>query len=740
MTKLHSINHLAILVLLLVMGINGGSQLYAQKSINNVLNDAKKKRSRLDYPQAIKLFQEALEIELENAKALEGLVEIYLYQYELYDSAEVYIKKRIASTAAETNELIYYDYGNCLRLQEHPIKAIEQYQYFKKNGLNKNKHAYLYEDVNFYIESCRYAFKNKAIVNDNNTFSVENMEFFINSVDSEYTPVFIEEDSLLLYNARYKDFESEEITTDNKYYENIYYFDLVESVASSYNPGIKQDNHHAVIGRRRDNNDILIFYKNKIWKSSIDQDRLNEIDPLPEILGDFYFQPHGVYSADGKTFIFSAMERPKVEGGDLNIYVSRLNDTTWSEPEFLSPIINSEKDDDSPFLSADGNTLYFSSKGHNSSGGYDFYKSELVNGEWTYPENLGYPMNSAGDDIYLSFTEDGKKGFFSSNRTGGYGGMDIYTFAVDQKTVAGVTYDKKGDPLTDVIVTLINLTSGGEVYESSDENGKFEFQVDADQEFSLLGEKTDYFDGTNTVNTLQIDKLVTADLMLEKDPGISLLALVTDKKSGEALDSVKMSITDNMTGVTETYMTKVTGDYRRAVADKKLSDRGSYNFTFEKDGYLSKTITYNTVFDKEGIYNVHSDMDISLEQIEVGTDLSEVIDINPIYFDVNKSIIRPDAALELEKIVLVMNENPNMFVELGSHTDSRGSASSNEALSDRRAKASADYIKLRITNPERIYGKGFGETRLVNGCGDGVKCSKEEHQVNRRTEFIIVRL
>ena len=129
MTKLHSINHLAILVLLLVMGINGGSQLYAQKSINNVLNDAKKKRSRLDYPQAIKLFQEALEIELENAKALEGLVEIYLYQYELYDSAEVYIKKRIASTAAETNELIYYDYGNCLRLQEHPIKAIEQYQY-----------------------------------------------------------------------------------------------------------------------------------------------------------------------------------------------------------------------------------------------------------------------------------------------------------------------------------------------------------------------------------------------------------------------------------------------------------------------------------------------------------------------------------------------------------------------------------------------------------------------------------
>lgn len=722
------------------MGINGSTQLFAQQSISNILNDAKKKRSKLDYPQAIKLFQEALEIEPENSKALEGLVEIYLYEYELYDSAEVYIKKRIATTSIAPNELIYYDYANCMRLQERPTEAIEQYQYFEKNGLVKNKHAYLDTDVQFYLESCRYAIKNKGIVNDNNTFSVENMEFFINSVDSEYTPVFIEEDSLLLYNARYKDFDSEGITIDNKYYENIYYFDLKESVASSYNPGIKQDNHHAVIGRRRDNNDILIFHKNKIWKSSLDQDRLNEIDPLHENLGKFFFQPHGVYSADGQSFIFSAMERPEIEGGDLNLYVSYLKDDSWTEPARLSPIINSDKDEDSPFLSADGKTLYFSSKGHNSSGGYDFFKSELLNGEWTYPENLGYPMNSAGDDIYLGFTQDGKRGFFSSNRTGGYGGMDIYTFAVDQKTISGVTYDKKGNLLSDVIVTLINLTSGTEIYASSDSNGAYEFQVDADQEFTLLGEKGNYFDGTNTVNTLIIEKLVQVDLILEKDPGISILTLVTDKNSGEALDSVQMSITDNMTGVTETYLTNKSGDYRLAVANKKLNDRGSYNFTFEKDGYLSKTITYNTVFDKEGIYNVHSDMDLSLEKIEVGTDLSKIIDIDPIYFDVNKSIIRPDAALELKKIVTVMNENPNMMVELGSHTDSRGSAKSNESLSDRRANASADYIKSLITNPERITGKGYGETRLVNGCSDGIECSKEEHQENRRTEFIIISL
>ena len=723
----------------LCLWLNFGSPIHAQKSINSDLNDAKKEAFQLNYPVAIDLFKGVLTIDSTNEKALEGLIDIYLYRYEIYDSAEVYLLKRMNSML-NTNELVFFDYANCLRLQERQYEAIDQYLYFKQNWMRLNKYAYLEPDVNNYLETCRYAIKNKGIVNDNNTYTVENMDFYINSVDSEYTPVFIEEDSLLLFNARYKDFETEEITEGNKYYENIYYFDLVESVSSSYNPGIEQENHHAVIGRKEDNDDILIFYQNKIWISSIEQDRLNEIVPLPEELGKFYFQPHGVFADSGKTIIFSAMTRPTEQGGNLNIYISKFDGNKWSVPKPLSAVINTEKDEDSPYLSKDGKTLYFSSKGHNSSGGYDLYRSELVNGEWTYPENLGYPMNSAGDDIYLTFAQDEKIGFFSSNRTGGFGGMDIYTFAVDQKTIEGVAYDKLGAPLTGVLITLVNVADQSEKYALSDETGKFNFRVDADQEFSLLGTRDNYFSGKNKVDTKSIEKVILTDVILEKDPGISIYAIVTDKKTSAALDSVKMTITDNMTGVSETYLTPASGDYRKAIADKKLNDRGSYNFTFEKEGYLSKTITYNTVFDKEGIYDLHTDMDISLEKIEVGTDLSKIIDINPIYFDVNKADIRPDAAIELDKIVKVMNENPNMMIELGSHTDSRGSATSNEALSDRRAKASAEYIKARITNPDRITGKGYGETRLVNECGDGVNCSKEKHQENRRTEFIIVRL
>ena len=124
------------------------------------------------------------------------------------------------------------------------------------------------------------------------------------------------------------------------------------------------------------------------------------------------------------------------------------------------------------------------------------------------------------------------------------------------------------------------------------------------------------------------------------------------------------------------------------------------------------------------------------------TDLSQLVQINPINFDLNKYNIRPDAAIELDKIVVIMNKYPNMEVELGSHTDCRASKAYNEKLSDRRAKASAAYIKERITNPERIYGKGYGESRLINGCEcEGTvksDCSEEEHEKNRRTEFKVI--
>jgi outer membrane protein OmpA-like peptidoglycan-associated protein len=132
-----------------------------------------------------------------------------------------------------------------------------------------------------------------------------------------------------------------------------------------------------------------------------------------------------------------------------------------------------------------------------------------------------------------------------------------------------------------------------------------------------------------------------------------------------------------------------------------------------------------------------------MSKLEVGGDLAKMIDIKPIYFDLGKFNIRKDAAIELDKVVKVMNDYPKMEVELGSHTDCRASAVFNEKLSDNRAKASAEYIKKSITNPERISSKGYGESKLKNGCAceGAVKstCTEEEHQQNRRIEVIILK-
>jgi outer membrane protein OmpA-like peptidoglycan-associated protein len=164
----------------------------------------------------------------------------------------------------------------------------------------------------------------------------------------------------------------------------------------------------------------------------------------------------------------------------------------------------------------------------------------------------------------------------------------------------------------------------------------------------------------------------------------------------------------------------------------------------EKPGYLQRTAVFTHEITKPGEVNMNETVNLSLGKVEVGMDLAKMIDMKPIYFDMGKSTIRKDAAIELDKIVQVMNEYPNMIIELGSHTDCRSSAASNLKLSNARAKASANYIIKKGVNKLRITGKGYGETKLLNNClcegSMQSSCSEDEHAKNRRTEFIITKL
>ena len=467
---------------------------------------------------------------------------------------------------------------------------------------------------------------------------------------------------------------------------------------------------------------------------------------------DEYSVGHPTLSADEKTLYF-ASDMPGGKGG-TDIWKCTINaDGSLGTPENLGDIVNTEGNELFPFMSNDG-TLFFSSNGHLGFGELDVFAA-LIEKDNTFNKvmNLGVQVNSGKDDFGFILDKDNKFGYLSSNRDGGLGDDDIYAISAirplkQNYIVKGIAYEKgTNQPLINTKIEFKDKSGNIISTITTDATGKYQFEVEQSKEYAIEGSKETYFNGSNAFNTNEMgDKNeLVKDVYLEKDPGFSLYALITDAKSKNPLENVKVKIIDLITNTPfAEFTTPGTGDFNKALQNIKLGDKLSFSIQLERKGYLNKSVTFNKTINQRGQVKIHEEMDLTMNKLEVGADLAKMIDIKPIYFDLGKYNIRPDAAVELEKIVKVMNEYPTMFIELGSHTDCRSSYESNMKLSDNRAKSSAEYIKQKITNPERISGKGYGETKLINGCAcEGAvksKCTEAEHQANRRTEFIILKI
>lgn len=376
----------------------------------------------------------------------------------------------------------------------------------------------------------------------------------------------------------------------------------------------------------------------KLYKATLEGNSWTNVVELP--FNDNYFSNgHPALSPDNNKLYFVSDR----EGGygQTDIYeVDILENGKYSEPRNLGPKVNTEGREMFPFVAKD-NTFYFSSDGYLNLGLLDIYKSNIFKDENAEPENLGAPYNSGYDDFAFFMNDTTNTGYFSSNRPGGKGSDDIYSFNAEpcKQRIEGITRNSKtNDLLAGVEVKLIN--KNGKIITSmlTTESGKFEFDVDCDKNYTIVGSKSDYKDALKDVATnFDNGKVSNADL--------SLIPLI---------------------------------------------------------------------------------------------DLDQIV-INPIFFDFDKWNIRTDAEYELENIVDVMREHPDMVIKIESHTDSRGSDSYNHKLSDRRAKSTRDYLLSRGIAPERIESAiGYGETQLLNNCSNGVKCTAEEHQLNRRSYFYIV--
>lgn len=449
---------------------------------------------------------------------------------------------------------------------------------------------------------------------------------------------------------------------------------------------------------------------------------------------DEYSVGHPALTEDGNTLYFVS-DMPGGYGG-TDLWMSKLTAGAWSKPVNMGDRINSEGNEMFPFVHSDG-TLYYSSDGLLGLGGLDVFEARSTANGFSAPENLAAPLNSKSDDFGFIANTEKTEGYVSSNRVNGKGDDDIYHFFMKDVvalTISGTVVNADDDmkPLMGARVRL--LDEYGEVIatETMGPEGTFKFDLDPE----LCGYQIQIDNGEGWSDYAYDN--VPCD-MDEGDIGLGQVPLeemkwgargtIKEKSTKQPLAGFEVTFTDRETGE---GVVKTTGD--NGTVQFTLDGEKIYDVKFEKEGFFTKTGEISTIGVEPGMLEIERYIDLNLERIEIG----KGIKIENIYYDYNKSFIRPDAALELNKIVLLMIDNPTIKVEMGSHTDARGSDAYNLKLSQRRAKAAMDYIIAQGIDKDRMSSKGYGETTLINNCKDGVTCSDELHEENRRTEFKVV--
>ncbi len=451
-----------------------------------------------------------------------------------------------------------------------------------------------------------------------------------------------------------------------------------------------------------------------------------------------YSVGHPSLTKDGKTLYF-ASDKPGGYGG-VDIYVSsREIGGQWGTPVNLGPKINTSGDEMFPDIAEDG-TLYFASSGHTGLGGLDVFSSSLIKTgnkitNWTDAENLGYPINTNADDFGYKIHKDNKHGYFCSNRQGGQGDDDIYTFVKKGIILNGIVYDAgTGLPIEGAQVVMKDEDIEKGKLKSGKE-GDFTFAAVPNKKYKFYATKEGYLPAELTFDVKEKPELVKIPMVAEG--GCTFEITVLDKKTRDPMEGSKVKLTNLTTNKDEVCSTNKDGKCSFSVETNTNYRIEASKETGEPDTkYLTVTATQSTAGKKVPctIYSV-----LELEKVKKGV----AIKIENIYYDLDKWFIRPDAAKELDKLVKTLKDNPTIDIELSSHTDCRATAKYNMQLSSKRAEAAVNYIASQGIEPRRMIAAGYGESRLVNKCScegnQAVPCSDAEHQENRRTEFKILK-
>jgi len=501
---------------------------------------------------------------------------------------------------------------------------------------------------------------------------IDNLGVNINSFFDDYHAIITNNDSVLLFTSR-RMHEKAEYAIDGKQKESTY---------KSYKKG---ENKYMTAERWLKNIESLqtiskdgnyaIVYSSKgggdLYEMKIDK-KGKWTSPKPiKAINTSAHETSASVSPSGDTLYFCSDR--KTTFGKHDIYMSvKDKKGNWTRPQNLGDVVNTQEDEISVFIDPQGKYLYFSSRGHQIMGGFDIFKTTLENGAWTQPENIGYPLNSVNDDVYFSISKDGKSGFISSNRKEGIGGLDIYkvTFLGEHKQFLYKTENKY---LADYQPILTRYTTKT-------------VEIEVEKKTIVQGIVID-------AKTKQ--PLFAAIELVDIEQNQLLATFTSDSIDGKYILSLPLGV--------------------------------NYGVSVKKEGYLYYSENFNILEDAE---TQTINQVIPLNKIEV----NQIIVLKNIFFDVNKTTLKPESTTEIENAYKLLAENPTIEIEISGHTDNVGAASYNKKLSEGRALAVVNALKDKGIDLSRMKAVGYGPDKPI--ASNKTESGRSQ---NRRTEFKVVK-
>ena len=765
----------SLLSVLMVTILTGG--LFAQSS---KLKKAQKNMEDLNYVGAIELLNQVLD----NSDSSEAKILIAESYRKISDSenAEFWYGQVVRTSEATADHQLFY--GQALQRNGKCDMAQEWYSNFIAARPDDIRGQYL-------VRACDY--EEELMTKNSGIYEVKHLDF--NSNLDDFSPVFYE-DGIVFSSERSASsaVDRTHSWTGNPFLD-LYYVDRKSSGGASEEGGVcgeyvygrptkwssANTKFHDAAPTFSADQSMMFYTRNNLeGKSDDDIIKLKVFsvnnngngsfsDPvgLP-FNSDEYSVAHPTLSIDGSKLYF-ASDMPGGFGG-MDLYYADKQGSSWGPPMNMGPEINTEANEIFPYYHQTGR-LYFSSNGHIGIGGLDiYYMDDKGNGNFGPIDNLGYPINTVSDDFGIIFNDEGTCGYISSDRTGGAGRDDIYSFQKTAVPVEIYVYDENTEEPIEGAVVVDDCT--GETYTTA-ENGKVFIDMRTNECCTFKASAESYDENEKEgCTTANLSEKTFVEIPLNGAMKFDIEGIVYDGETQLPMEGALVTLLNDCEEDEQTATTSADGRY-----SFMLSDDCCYTLKGSKESYgdastekctrglsESQTLVGNLTLSKplaatEIVTTVPSSVPdkgvviIDNQRYENGQLVESTGPFQPspttsvdgsiyyllhIYYDFDQSYIRDDAEEDLIKLLTLMQNNPDYVVEIGSHTDSRGSNNYNDRLSSRRAKSVVKWLGEKGIAKDRLVAKGFGENINVNNCANSIPCSEKEHQLNRRTEFRIL--